>query len=272
MEFGRSVSLFALGGVLIAIPVFAQTEVSKTPAFEVASIRLNTSGGFGRGQTTQGRTYRATNVPARLLILRAYELMFEEHRLVGTPPWASSDNFDIVATLPEGATPRQIPAMLRALFAERFKLLVHMEVRESPAYALVVARNDPRLGSQLHRAANDCGTSADKGFVAPQPNPKDAQPCELEIGAAIKGRGQRLDVLARTLMPFVGRTVIDRTGLTGGFDFDIQAAEVAEGGAGGGDVPSIFTAVQEQLGLKLESIRAPLEFVVIDRMDHPEPN
>jgi uncharacterized protein (TIGR03435 family) len=268
MEFRRSCTVLVLGAVLLAVPMSSQTG----PVFEVASVRLNISGGVGRAQTIQGRTYRAINVPAKLLILRAYELMFEDHRLVGAPAWAESDHFDIVATLPENAPPRQIPAMLRALFADRFKLAVHTELRESLAYALVLARKDKRLGSQLRPAANDCGASADTGFVVPQPSREDVQPCELEISGSIKGRGQRLDALARTLLPFVGRSVLDRTGLTGGFDFDIQAAEIAGGDGGGGDLPSIFTAVQEQLGLRLETIRAPLEFVVIDSMEHPEPN
>jgi uncharacterized protein (TIGR03435 family) len=272
MEVGRSLSLVALAGVLVAIPIFSQTEASKASAFEVASVRLNTSGIFRQAQTMEGRTYRATNVPAKSLILRAYDLVLQDYRLVGPPAWASSDRFDIVATLPENTTGRDIPTMLRALLAERFKLVVHTEARESPAYALVLARNDRRLGPQLQHAAVDCGASTDSGLFTPQPKPGDRQPCELEIGDAIKGRGQRLDVLARTLLLFVGRSVIDRTGLTGGFDFDLQAAEVAAGGRGGDDLPSVFTAVQEQLGLKLEPVRVPLEFVVIDSMDHPEPN
>jgi len=159
-------------------------------------------------------------------------------------------------------TPARV-AMLRAMLADRFRLVTHAETREAPAYALVLARKDERLGPQLRHAEEDCGASP-----AVKPSPDDGHPCELQIGGEIRGRGQRMDQLAKTLLQFVGRSIVDRTGLTGGFDFDIQASEIA----GGDDLPSIYTAIQEQLGLKLEPIRAPVEFVVVDHIDHPEPN
>jgi uncharacterized protein (TIGR03435 family) len=137
--------------------------------------------------------------------------------------------------------------------------VAHTEVRDAPTFALVMVRKDNGLGPQLRNAARDCD--------APAPDQEDLPPCELRIGEAIRGRGQWMDQLARTLLQFAGRSIVDKTGLSGGFDFDIQASEIA----GDDTLPSIFTAMQEQLGLKLEPIRSPVEFVV-DSMAHPESN
>jgi uncharacterized protein (TIGR03435 family) len=233
------------------------------PEFEAVSVKPNVSGERRQSQRTDGRTFRATNVPARSLLRQAYGLMFEDYRLAGAPDWIAVERFDVVATLPEQAPHNQVPAMLRAMLADRFRLVTHTETREAPAYALVLARKDGRLGPQLHHDTRDCG--------APGPAPAsqdDEHPCELQIGGEIRGRGQPMDQLAKTLLQFAGRSIVNRTGLAGGFDFDIQASEIA----GVDDLPSIYTAIQEQLGLKLESIRAPVEFVVVDRIDHPESN
>lgn len=247
------------GLVLVAGLVWPATG----PEFEAVSVKPNVSGERRQSQRTDGRTFRATNVPARNLLRQAYGLMFEDYRLVGAPDWVAVERFDVVATLPEQAPHSQVPAMLRAMLADRFRLVTHAETREAPAYALVLARKDERLGPQLRHAEEDCGASP-----AVKPTPDDGHPCELQIGGEIRGRGQRMDQLAKTLLQFVGRSIVDRTSLTGGFDFDIQASEIA----GGDDLPSIYTAIQEQLGLKLEPIRAPVEFVVVDHIDHPEPN
>jgi uncharacterized protein (TIGR03435 family) len=259
MKFRQSLAFVALAALVPEGRSFSQAAAE----FEAASVKPNASGDRRQSQRTEGRTFRAINVPARTLIRQAYRLMFEDYRLLGAPSWTSTDRFDVVATIPEGTPSGQSAAMLQALLADRFKLKVHTEVREAPGYALVLARKDKKLGPQLHRAAIDCGA----------PHPDDPQhPCEQQINSEIKGRGQRIDVLAKTLLQFVGRSVVDRTGLTGGFDFDIRAAEIAGGGGDAGDIPSIFTAIQEQLGLKLKPIRVEVEFVVVDRIHHPEAN
>ncbi len=223
------------------------------PEFDTVSVKPNVSGDRRQSQRTDGRTFRATNVPARNLVRQAYGLMFEDYRLVGAPDWLAVERFDVVATLPEQAPHSQVSAMLRAMLADRFKLVAHTETREAPMYALVLARKDGRLGPQLRHVTKDCD---------------DELPCELQIGGEIRGRGQGMEQLAKTLLQFAGRSIVDRTGLTGGFDFDIKASEIA----GQDDLPSIYTAIQEQLGLKLESIRGPVEFVVVDHIDRPAPN
>ena len=161
--------------------------------------------------------------------------------------------------------------MLRTPLADRFQLIVHTESREAPMYALVVARNDGRLGPELRKASIDCEAVQ----VARTPA-ADANLCQSEVGGAILGRGQRTSALARSLSLFTDRPVEDRSGLNGGFDFELRFPELNThpNAAGPRSDPSsdIFTALQEQLGLKLESIRGNLEFIVIDKVAHPTEN
>ncbi len=249
----RATTMFFIAVPLLALRLVAQA----TPAFEAASVKPNTSGERRQSQRTDGRIYRATNVPARTLILQAYGLMFDGFRLVGAPDWTNFERYDVTATMPENTDPTQMRPLLRALLADRFKLVTHTEVRDSPAYALVFARKDKRLGPNLRASSADCGSKQ-----------SDPEACHLSIGEEIKGRGQSMDSLARTLLQFVGRTVVDQTGLAGNFDFEIRASELA----GDEQLPSIFTAITEQLGLKLESTRAPVELVVVDSMDRATAN
>jgi uncharacterized protein (TIGR03435 family) len=219
--------------------------------FDVASIAPSSPSASGIRGGTRGRTYTAVNMPLRRIVAAAYELQLEDFRLIGNQPLLSN-RFDITATLPETATPRDVPAMLRAVLAERFNLRVHTETREAPALTLTVARRDGRLGPKLSRAV-------------------EGAPPESEIGDSIKGRGQPLSSLARMLTMFMERRVLDRTGLTGAYDFDLQF-DAATTGPGVDSTSALVTALQEQLGLKLESAVAPIEFIVIDRVEAPTPN
>jgi uncharacterized protein (TIGR03435 family) len=195
-------------------------------------------------------------------------------RLVG------GDRFDISATLPEGTSAEQVPLMLQALLADRFKLIVHNEAREAPMYALVVARNDGRWGPGLRKATFDCGITS--GFLAgpgPSTSPvtaADQARCQFEIGGEIFGRGQQLAALARALSLFVDRPVEDRTGLTGGYDFNLRFPELETPadatGVRADPITGVFSALQEQLGLKLDSVRGNLDFIVIDSLERPTEN
>jgi len=133
-------------------------------------------------------------------------------------------------------------------------------------YALIVARNDGRLGPQMRKASVDCETA----------QPAERELCRSEIGGAILGRGQRMTALARMLSMFADRPVVDRTGLTGGFDFDLRFPELET--PANATAPrmepatGIVTALQEQLGLKLQSTRGNFDFVVIDSVQHPTEN
>jgi uncharacterized protein (TIGR03435 family) len=254
--------------------------------FEVTSIRISKSTDPGFRGVTKGRSYTATNIPLRYVIAAAYNVPVA--RVVGGPSWlgepgvdlrfTGGDRFDISATLPEGAPASQVPVMLRALLADRFKLIAQNDIREAPMYALVPSRTDGRLGPQLRKADIDCDAARAAGQAVPAARPGERGLCATEIGDEMVGRGQSLGALARMLSLFAGRPVVDRTGLSGGYDFDLRFPELnAPAGGRGGDPNNdsgggIFVAVQEQLGLTLEPIRGPLEFVVVDSVARPTEN
>jgi uncharacterized protein (TIGR03435 family) len=258
------------GAVLFAAVIIASPVAGQTPTFEAASVKPNTSGDLRIRGGVRGRAYNAVNMPLRRIIAAAYELQLEDFRLVGDQSLLA-DRFDITATLPEKAAPRDVPAMLRALLRERFTLVVHSETRDAPVLALRLDRRDGRLGPALRQASVDCAAIAAAGRAIPQPEAGQPAVCESEIGDGIKGRGQPISVLARMLTPFMQRRVLDQTGLTGGFDFDLQF-EGASAGPGVEASSALITALREQLGLELESIRAPVEFIVVDAVRSPTPD
>lgn len=268
------------------------------PAFEVASIKPNKSndGRIMLGMQPGGR-FTATNATLRLLVRQAYGL--QDFQIVGGPTWLDGDHFDIVAkaegdiqpTLPGTTGPLQL--MLRALLVERFKLVAHSETRDLPIYALVLARTDGKLGPSLAKSTTDCAAMAaarGRGGVPPALPPGPLAPgqrpmCGIMIGPGkMGGGGFPLSQLANTLGQMVQRTVVDRTGLTGIYDFDLTwTPDQVQQGTGGGpplingapidpNGPSIYTAVQEQLGLKLDSQRGPVDVVVIDSVAQPTPD
>jgi uncharacterized protein (TIGR03435 family) len=261
----------------------AQSQAAnKLPEFEVASVKPNKSGeNFVRIQGPAGR-FTATNVPVRLLIRTAYRL--QDFQIVGGPAWLNTDRFDVVAKSEEGATQDQTALMLRALLADRFKLAVHNEMRELPIYALVPARGDGRPGPQLRPAAADC-TSARGRVAGPPPGPPPAAgrpACGSRMAPGnIAAGGVTMATFAASLSQFVNRTVVDRTGLTGSYDLDLQwtpeqMPQLPPGAERPAFLPpidpngpSIFTAVQEQLGLKLDSQKGPVDVLVIDHLEQP---
>src|SRR5262249_25459136 len=141
---------------IVLAAALALTQEPAPPAFEAVSVRANTSGQTRMSAGVRGRTYTAVNTPLRPIIAAAYDLSLQSFRLIGGPAWIGADRFDITATLPDGAGRRELPMMLRALLAERFKLVAYAETREAPIYALVVARADGRLGTGLRKADVDC--------------------------------------------------------------------------------------------------------------------
>lgn len=273
-----------------AIPdLHAQAAQAPLPKFEVASVRRNTTNelGFRRGLQPGGTTF--TNAALQQLITAAYNV--QPFQIVGGPPWMTTDRFDIVAKLPEGASPDQMNLMLQSLLADRFKLVAHTEQRELPIYTLVKAREDGKLGSALKPAAVDCGPSG-RGRGGPPPPgpggpgaaPAAGLPCRaLMAPGRLTAAGQPVEQLARMLAPQLGRPVYDKTGLTGSYDFELVF--MPEGGRGmpigppppgapplppvDPDAPSLFTAIQEQLGLKLEAGRGPVDVIVIDSVQPP---
>jgi uncharacterized protein (TIGR03435 family) len=176
--------------------------------------------------------------------------------------------------------------MIRALLADRFKLAVHNETQQLPIYALALARGDGRLGPNLHRSETDCNAllaaARGRGALPPASQPGEPMPCGMRIGPGAMSMGAAsLSQFANSLSMFVGRVVLDRTGLTGMFDANLtwtpdQMPQRPPGAPEPPPIdpngPSIFTAVQEQLGLKLDSQKGPVDVLVIDRVEHPVEN
>jgi bla regulator protein blaR1 len=247
-------------------------------AFDVVSVKPNLSGDLKvRLQAMPGGRFIATNAPLRTLIREAYAL--HGSQISGGPGWFDSDRFDIVAKSENNPTPLQMRVMLRALLAERFQLRVHTETRDLPLYVLVLARSDGRLGPHLRHTGADCSPAPEWLGSGPPPIRDAAAPCRSAspgTGGAMRFRGITLEAFATFLATPVRRPVVDRTGLSG--DFDIELDMSAEFGPpppppGVPDAfdrtsaPSIFTTVQEQLGLRLDARRGPVDVMVIDRAE-----
>jgi len=289
-----AIAVAAVAGGL-TLTAIAQAPVREAQSFEVASVRPNTSGDArSTSQILPGGRYTAINVPARLLIINSYSL--QPQQLIGAPDWISSERFDIVAKAegefepPESRdTPSQVQLMMQSLLAERFKLKVHREPREVDIYALVPVRTDGRLGPELKPSATDCEAvraARGKGGPPPEPpKPGERPQCGAWVGAGeLVAGGQPLLELVSMLSGTVGRSVIDRTGLKGTYDIYLKWTPDIVRQRGPGETvringvefdpsgPSIFTALQEQLGLKLESERGTVEALVIDHIERPAPD
>ena len=246
-----------------------------TPAFEVVVIKPNTSGSQSMSAGTRpGGAYMMVNGSMRMVFSNAYPAQSSE--IINMPEWFTTDRYDITARIVGKPTREQEQELWRMLFAERMKLKVHYEMREQPTYDLVLARSDGRLGPNLKPAQIDCAARAQlaaKGSaLAPLP-PMPANgvpPCGMmSSGSAIRAGGTTMANLARSIAGAAGRIVVDKTGLTGGFDLTLEFAQQRGPDPPPEDRPSLFTALQEQLGLKLEPGRSPVQFAVIDYVEKP---
>jgi uncharacterized protein (TIGR03435 family) len=269
----------------------AQTSAPQELRFEVVSVKRNTSGAVGSMMGIQpGGRFSAGNLAVRQVIVRAFGI--QPFQLTGEPDWLRSERYDIQAKAPDGAavvTDDAINVMLQAMLADRFKLKVRRETRESPIYELVFARGDRRLGENLRQTSADCvvtrGRETPPGGPPAAPallGPRDPVPCGMIMigGNRLAAGGYTMARLAAMLGPRVQRIVVDKTGLTGLYDFDLQFLPdpLAGGGAADGpvrvylvarDVPTLTTAIQEQLGLKLQAARGSVEYVVIENIERP---
>ena len=263
-----------------------QSTEKPVPRFEVASVKQNTSDIKKVGlQTLPGGRFMAENMTLRALVQFAYGV--QPQQVTGGAGWLDLDRFDIVAKAETNvadqfnadkrgeASPLQL--MLRSLLAERFKLEVHTEGRQFPIFALVVAR-EGKLGSQLTPSHADCSSAAPRA---------DAAACGIRMGngpGTLVAVGVTMRQLAGSLTPWAGRLVVDLTELPGHYDLTLNwtpdqmpeglSRKVAAGGLPPPDLngASIYTAVREQLGLKLDSRRGPVDVIVIDRADRPAPD
>jgi uncharacterized protein (TIGR03435 family) len=270
----------------------ASAQADTRPAFAVATIKKNTTGSDAQSMRLQpGGRVLATNQPLRRLILFAYGV--QPPQLAGGPSWLDSDRFDIVAQAegdlsptPPGGPPGPPQLMMQRLLAERFGLAVHTESRELSVYALTLARRDGQLGPRIKPAAVDCValmTKAPGGVPVQAPQLPNGRPaCGVRrdgTGRLTAGGTTMLMFATQILTGLTDRLVIDRTGLAGAYDFDMEHQLEGRGGpppsdsaTAVADRPSIFTALEEQLGLKLQATRAPLDVLVIDRVTPPTEN
>lgn len=299
----RLVPIAIFGLSLAGVAAQSNAPASDRPAFEVASVKPNKSPDASRvGFIPRVDRFTQTNVTLRQMIHVAYRRRaFDSRQVIGGPGWIDSDRFDVVAKIEDGAgtlltlyvpdgkgSPGLAYLMLRTLLEDRFKLAVHSDTRELPIYALVLARSNGRLGPKLLRSDIDCDNflkqQADAitktGRPLPVP-PGQGPPCSRG-GPPGKFIGNDItmpwlaDALTESVnrgnpgSRSVSRVVVDRTGLTGNFDVTLEwtPEEMSADTPGG----SIFTALQEQLGLKLVPLRGPVEVLVVDRAERPGPD
>jgi uncharacterized protein (TIGR03435 family) len=284
MKIGWFAAVVTLGVVTTA----AQTPTVPADAqFEVASIKLNRSGGSVAGlRRIPGGRFEATNIQLSSLISFAYQL--EPYELEGGPAWLMDDRWDILAKIagdpppvPPG-TADAIAIATRALLADRFKLVLRRETRETSVYQLVRANRDGRLGKGLQPSTVDClaiqraaDAAAKGGPPASDPNTPDRVVCGLRIRVGrIQIGGRPMTMLLNALTVITERRVVDRTGLEGNWQFDISFNPPAtppgiELPPPDPDAASLFTVLQEQLGLKLEAARMPMPVMVVDRVERP---
>lgn len=261
------------GAHAVAAAAQAQEPSAQFPAFEVAAIKPNKSGDSGAHTSFNNARFSATNVTLKgLLHYEVYDI--PERQIEGGPAWLGTDRFDIEAKMDDATFEkmrklsdeeiRQINRQLfQQLLADRFRLVVHWETKQVPVYALVVAKNGPKLE---HSKISDGSTSTSSG------------------NGKVTGKGVTMDQLAQTLTSALSReldrTVVDQTGIAGIYDLSLawspadRPAAMADASTENA-VPagaSIFTALQEQLGLKLVSAKAPVKTLVIDHVEQPSEN
>ena len=275
-------------GVVVLAPMLrAQDAPAAHVEFDVASIKRNTSATPGGGMRSMpDGSSVMTNVTIQQFIGAAYPSQSGEY--IGLPDWArvGGERYDVTVKPPADATREQRQAMWRAFFVDRMKLVAHDEMVEQPIYSLVLARADGRLGPKLSLSTHDCiaesAAARQRGGPPPQLT-TDAEfldSCGARMGAGrIISGGIAIESFVASLRGLAGRVVQDKTGLKGFYRIDFTyalpnqpAGPGAPAAADPNDAPSVFTAVQEQLGLKLEPDKMALQRVVIDHIERPAEN
>jgi uncharacterized protein (TIGR03435 family) len=276
--------------------VFAQSPAQPTPAgptFDVVSIKRNTTSALGStvNQRPDGG-FAMTNIPLSTLVGRAYPPAVPVDML-NLPGWVTSERYDVSATSSlSRATPDDQVAMLRAMLADRLKLVAHLEKHDEQVWDLVVARADGRLGPGIKPSETDCvaklaaeRAAAEAAAAAGNPPPPRQIPdmnapvpaCTVRMSGPRMEGDMTMATLANFVRPAAGRWVVDKTGLSGSYRVVLEYDRMAslrgpDTSATPGGPPSVFTAVQEQLGLRLESSRAERDRLVIDRIERPTEN
>lgn len=246
---------------LSAIAAFGgQIGAQPCDKFDVASIKVNTSGGGGSYPELApgGRRLIATNQYLMALLMFAYDV--SPLQVSGVPIALFQERYDIKATCEEPMTKEQLPHLLRSLLEERFHLSIHRELKEQPVYALIVGKGGSKLRETTHESE---------------------QPGFRQVGHSFTFTNATTANLIGVLSQVAGRKVLDKTGLSGRYDFTLSYAPDTDGAARDGSnvspaadgLPlSVFTALREQLGLDLEARKSQVEFIVVDHMEPLIPN
>jgi uncharacterized protein (TIGR03435 family) len=282
---------FAASGLAVLSPSRAQSPAAAStprPTFDVASIKPNHSGTEQLRFMMDAGRFTANNATLKIVLEFAYHM--KDSQISGLPGWADSEHYDIEAKQDDSsadAKPKlnrdeegeQLRLMLQSMLADRFKLTLHHETKDLPLYALVVAKNGPKL-HESPAAPEDAGPPGPPTPNGPQPRGSIRMMGRGELSLNAVG----LDMFAEVLSRQLGRLVVNKTGLTGKYDFTLKwTPDEGQGPMGGGpprdgapppdaNGPTIFTAVQEQLGLKLDSQKGPTDTIVIDHVEKPSGN
>jgi uncharacterized protein (TIGR03435 family) len=281
--------------IVCSVTVAAVAAQQSGPVFEIASIKRNLDPQpmiSGTMQNPPKGEIRLVAIPARLLVLRAYPVQVAPE-VIGLPTWATSERYDVTVRGNPDATPDQLRQMWQTLLADRMKLAAHYEPREVRGYKLVLARSDGKLGPQLKPSTLDCPAPDPAN---PAPPPPQAARDALRPGTVMTADTERLLMSQCRVLMSTGNTtyagavtmqqllialgfggirepIEDHTGLQGLYSFKLTfGRQTLSLQPTVDDAPSIFVALQEQLGLKLESTTMQSQAVVVDRIDRPTEN
>jgi uncharacterized protein (TIGR03435 family) len=289
-----SAAVVAVLAIMTVAPLRAIPETrlvrAQTPpvTFDVASIRPTPPDPpvTTIGNPLPGGRWSPRNVTIRAMLSRAFPEYAHPGMIVGGPEWIDERRFDIDAKTDKIVTPAQYPEMIRQLLAERFKLRTHIEARPVDVYALVVARGDGRLGPRMRPASSACTKELEAarelerawraGSVQlPGPEPK---PCNVQVsmdkGMMRISGGRSMNELATALQSWTDLKIVERTNLRGDYETELQFDFRGTLSAANADPdkPSVFTALQEQLGLRLQRNRESVDVLVVDSIDMPSEN
>jgi uncharacterized protein (TIGR03435 family) len=275
-----------LTAALVVVRAHAQTSKAATaaPSFEVASVKPSKSGINAPGvfRFLPDGSLHAENMPLRDVIRVAYRL--RSYQMANWPTWTASEYFDIQAKADGNASEEQRLLMLRHLLATRFKLAVRTETHNGPGYDLVIDGKDGHLGPHLMKSVADCAALRAKlppRPLAPAPNAPLILCGIRNLPGRVFALGVPIETLSNTLVDVVGRPVLNHTQLNGNFDVELTyrpdpmpapQAIPPDSQPIDPNGPSIFTAVREQLGLKLEFRRNPFDVFVIEHIERPTPD
>jgi len=281
-----------LNALALSMAATASAQSPATQNFDVVSIKKSestTQGGGMRSRPDGGMTM--TNQPIRSILLSASPVQTRE--VIGLPDWANTERYDVTVKPPEGATREQVREMWRAMFADRMKLTAHVEQRERDVYSMVLAHADGRLGPELKKSTLDCGPRPAGSPPPPPPPPPSGPPspkdfvnrCGMMMGpSVIVSGGMPMNNLAASLYGMVGGEVENQTGLEGFYAFTLTFSRQRTGAApleatvnaaaagASEDLPDVFTALQEQLGLKLVRGKKMMPVFVVDHIERPTEN